>query len=254
MSVFGNRELSLWAPQLLLGLMLVAYGRDYVSIGVLDYVPTLGDSLSLFGYTAGIATILGVVLIAFAVVIVAAESGTDEEGNGETLASVSALIRASAFAGAAAILFYFYRQSYQSPRELVFDLWWVPILLLVGWFMFVYLQNRRQVASGTTAINRSQRDVSRSIENISELGTASIALAVTAVFAALSGFFTGVGQLADPLLGFADQGAYLLTVLIGYTSLGGEWRFDWLIPNLTPLQFVALTLLFGAVAIVVADR
>jgi len=110
------------------------------------------------------------------------------------------------------------------------------------------------VASGTTAINRSQRDVSRSIENISELGTASIALAVTAVFAALSGFFTGVGQLADPLLGFADQGAYLLTVLIGYTSLGGEWRFDWLIPNLTPLQFVALTLLFGAVAIVVADR
>ena len=254
MSVFGNRELSLWAPQLLLGLMLVAYGRDYVSIGVLDYVPTLGDSLSLFGYTAGIATTLGVVLIAFAVVIVAAESGTDEEGNGETLASVSALIRASAFAGAAAILFYFYRQSYESPRELVLDLWWVPILLLVGWFMFVYLQNRRQVASGTTAINRSQRDVSRSIENISELGTASIALAVTAVFAALSGFFAGVGQLADPLLGFADQGAYLLTVLIGYTSLGGEWRFDWLIPNLTPLQFVALTLLFGAVAIVVADR
>ena len=254
MSVFGNRELSLWAPQLLLGLMLVAYGRDYVSIGVLDYVPTLGNSLSLFGYTAGIATILGVVLIAFAVVIVAAESGTDEEGNGETLASVSALIRASAFAGAAAILFYFYRQSYESPRELVLDLWWVPILLLVGWFMFVYLQNRRQVASGTTAINRSQRDVSRSIENISELGTASIALAVTAVFAALSGFFAVVGQLADPLLGFADQGAYLLTVLIGYTSLGGEWRFDWLIPNLTPLQFVALTLLFGAVAIVVADR
>ena len=254
MSVFGNRDLSLWAPQLLLGLMLVAYGRDYVSIGVLDYVPTLGNSLSLFGYTAGIATILGVVLIAFAVVIVAAESGTDEEGNGETLASVSALIRASAFAGAAAIVFYFYRQSYRSPRELVFDLWWVPILLLVGWFMFVYLQNRRQVASGTTAINRSQRDVSRSIENISELGTASIALAVTAVFAALSGFFAGVGSLADPLLGFADQGAYLLTVLIGYTSLGGEWRFDWLIPNLTPLQFVALTLLFGAVAIVVADR
>jgi len=252
--VFGNRELSLWAPQLLLGLMLVAYGRDYVSIGVLDYVPTLGDSLSLFGYTAGIATTLGVVLIAFAVVIVAAESGTDEEGNGETLASVSALIRASAFAGAAAILFYFYRQSYRSPRELVVELWWVPILLLVGWFMFVYLQNRRQVASGTTAINRSQRDVSRSIENISELGTASIALAVTAVFAALSGFFTGVGQLADPLLGFADQGAYLLTVLIGYTSLGGEWRFDWLIPNLTPLQFVAITLLFGAIATVVVDR
>ena len=252
--MFGNRELSLWAPQLLLGLMLVAYGRDYVSIGVLDYVPTLGDSLSLFGYTAGIATTLGVVLIAFAVVIVAAESGTDEEGNGETLASVSALIRASAFAGAAAILFYFYRQSYESPRELVFDFWWVPILLLVGWFMFVYLQNRRQVASGTTAINRSQRDVSRSIENISELGTASIALAVTAVFAALSGFFAGVGQLADPLLGFADQGAYLLTVLIGYTSLGGEWRFDWLIPNLTPLQFVAITLLFGAIATVVVDR
>lgn len=252
--MFGNRELSLWAPQLLLGLMLVAYGRDYVSIGVLDYVPTLGNSLSLFGYTAGIATILGVVLIAFAVVIVAAESGTDEEGNGETLASVSALIRASAFAGAAAILFYFYRQSYESPRELVLDLWWVPILLLVGWFMFVYLQNRRQVASGTTAINRSQRDVSRSIENISELGTASIALAVTAVFAALSGFFAGVGQLADPLLGFADQGAYLLTVLIGYTSLGGEWRYSWIIPDLSPLQFVALTLLFGAVAIVVADR
>ena len=254
MSVFGNRELSLWAPQLLLGLMLVAYGRDYVSIGVLDYVPTLGDSLSLFGYTAGIATILGVVLIAFAVVIVAAESGTDEEGNGETLASVSALIRAGAFAGAAAILFYFYRQSYRSPRELVVELWWVPILLLVGWFMFVYLQNRRQVASGTTAINRSQRDVSRSIENISELGTASIALAVTAVFAALSGFFSGIGSLADPLLGFADQGAYLLTVLNGYTSLGGQWRYSWIIPKLNPLQFVALTLLFGAVAIVVADR
>jgi len=254
MSVFGNRELSLWAPQLLLGLMLVAYGRDYVSIGVLDYVPTLGDSLSLFGYTAGIATILGVVLIAFAVVIVAAESGTDEDGNGETLASVSALIRASAFAGAAAILFYFYRQSYQSPRELVFDLWWVPILLLVGWFMFVYLQNRREVASGTTAINRSQRDVGRSIENISELGTASIALAVTAVFAALSGFFTGIGQLADPLLGFADQGAYLLTVLIGYVSLGGEWQYAWLIPDLSPLQFVAITLLFGAIASVVVDR
>jgi len=254
MSVFGNRELSLWAPQLLLGLMLVAYGRDYVSIGVLDYVPTLGGSLSLFGYTAGIATTLGVVLIAFAVVIVASESSTDEDGSGETLVSVSSAIRAGAFAGAAAILFYFYRQSFESPRELVFTLWWVPILLLVAWFMFVYLQNRRQVASGTTALNRSQRDVSRAIESWSELGTASIALAVTAVFAAMSGFFSGIGSLADPLLGFADQGAYVLTVLIGYVSLGGEWRYAWIIPDLSPLQFVALTLLFGAVAIVVADR
>ena len=254
MSVFGNRELSLWAPQLLLGLMLVAYGRDYVSIGVLDYVPTLGNSLSLFGYTAGIATLLGVVLIAFAVVIVAAESGTGEDGNGQALVSTAAAIRAAAFAGVAAILFYFYRQSYASPRELVRDIWWIPLMLLVGWFMYVYLQNRRQVASGTTALNRSQRDASRAIESWSELGTASIALAVTAVFAALSGFFAGAGQLADPLLGFADQGAYLLTVLIGYTTLGGAWRFDWLIPNLSPLQFVAITLLFGAIATVVVDR
>ena len=96
--------------------------------------------------------------------------------------------------------------------------------------------------------------MSRAIESWSELGTASIALAVTAVFAALSGFFAGAGQLADPLLGFADQGAYLLTVLIGYPTLGGEWRFDWLIPNLSPLQFVAITLLFGAIATVVVDR
>jgi len=42
--------------------------------------------------------------------------------------------------------------------------------------------------------------------------------------------------------------------LIGYVSLGGEWRYAWIIPDLSPLQFVALTLLFGAVAIVVADR
>jgi hypothetical protein len=253
MSVFGNRELSLWAPQLLLGLMLVAYGRDYVSIGVLDYVPTLSISLETYGYAFSVATLLGVGLIGFSIVFRATqhrEWGAEDN----TLMDFAAAIRAAAFAGVAAILFYFYRQSYESPRELVFDFWWVPILLLVGWFMFVYLQNRRQVASGTTAINRSQRDVSRAIESWSELGTASIALAVTAVFAAISGFFSGVGSLADPLLGFADQGAYLLTVFIGYVSLGGEWRYSWIIPDLSPLQFVALTLLFGAVAIVVADR
>jgi len=230
--------------------MLVAYGRDYVSIGVLDYVPTLSISLETYGYVYSVATLVGVALVAFSIVFRATQQ-REWGAEGNTLMNFASAIRAAAFAGVAAILFYFYRQSYQSPRELVFDLWWVPILFLVGWFMFVYLQNRREVASGTTAINRSQRDVSRSIENISELGTASIALAVTAVFAAISGFFAGIGQLADPLLGFADQGAYLLTVLIGYVSLGGEWQYALLIPDLSPLQFVAITLLFGASASVV---
>jgi len=85
----------------------------------------------------------------------------------------------------------------------------------------------------------------------------AVAIVAGGVAAYYTTRFGGVliaSQLADPLLGFADQGAYLLTVLIGYTSLGGEWRFDWLIPNLSPLQFVAITLLFGAIAPVVVDR
>ncbi|WP_256403477.1 hypothetical protein [Halorubrum salinum] len=252
--MFASRNLSLWAPQVLLGALLLAYGQDYVAIDVLGMVPGLDRSLTIAGYTIGAATLLGLFAIAFAVVVVASESGSDEEGGGEALLSVAAAIRAGAFAGIVGIGVYFYRQTYASPRELVFSLWWVPLLLLVGWFMFVYLQNRRKVASGTTALNRSQRDVRRAIESWSELGTAAIALAVTAVFAAISGFFTGAATLAEPLLEFAGHGVYLLTVVIGYTNLGGEWRYGWVIPELSPLQFVAITLFLGAVAIVVHDR
>lgn len=252
--MFASRELSLWAPQALLGAMLLAYGQDYVAIDVLDMVPGLGRSLAVAGYSVGVATLVGIFAIAFAVVVVASVSGSDEDGGGETLLSVAAAIRAAAFAGIVGIGVYFYRQTYASPRELVLSLWWVPLLAIVGWFMFVYLQNRRQVASGTTALNRSQRDVKRAVESWSELGTAAIALAITAVFATLSGFFAGAGTLAEPLLEFAGHGVYLLTIVIGYTNLGGEWRYGWIIPDLSPLQFVAITLFLGAVAIVVHDR
>ncbi|MFW5905849.1 MAG: hypothetical protein ACOCUO_03300 [archaeon] len=129
------------------------------------------------------------------------------------------------------------------PIEVATSNWWLGVLFVVGLFAYWYLQHRRQVASPSTAINRTQRTATRSISSWTELVVGIGVLALTGAFAVASG-------MLDALAPYAGELGYLFTVFIGYVQLGGDagGTISSLIPSLEPMQWVGVTLFIAGVA------
>ncbi|MDR5657290.1 hypothetical protein RH831_08865 [Halodesulfurarchaeum sp. HSR-GB] len=121
--------------------------------------------------------------------------------------------------------------------------WWLAVLIVVGLFAYWYLQHRRQVASASTAINRTQRTAKRSISSWTELIVGIGVLVLTGGFAVASG-------MMDALAPYAGELGYLFTVFIGYVQLGGDagGTVASIIPSLEPMQWVGVTLFIAAMA------
>ena len=136
-----------------------------------------------------------------------------------------------------------------TPLEIVTTNWWVIPMAIIGLFAYWYIQHRRQVASASTAINRTQRTASRTVSSWTELFTGVIVLGLTFVFA----FATGV---LDAIAPYAGEITYLGTVFLGYVSLGGEagGEIAALIPEFSPLQWVGVTLFLGGMALYIQHQ
>ena len=129
------------------------------------------------------------------------------------------------------------------PVSVATSNWWIGVLVIVGLFAYWYLQHRRQVASASTAISRTQRTAKRSISSWTELIVGIGVLALTGGFAVASG-------MMDALAPYAGELGYLFTVFIGYVQLGGDagGTIASLIPSLEPMQWVGVTLFIAGMA------
>lgn len=247
-----QNQKELWVPPLALGMVLLL--ADHGVVGA-QYIPDLGMlswTFPVLGMAFGMMTLAGLVLLGMAVVVVV--SSSEDLGSNTTAGTLASGIRAGAFVGIIAILYYYYTASFDGLGDAVSSLWWVAALGVVGYMMFIYLQHRQNVASASTAIDHTQRTVSRNLEGYGQLVVGTVALVLAAILAVLQGALTGAAQLGEPLLGFAGEIAYLGSVFIGYASLGGEWYGSWLVPDLTAFQFAMIALMMGGIALVVRNR
>lgn len=130
------------------------------------------------------------------------------------------------------------------PIGTALSYWWVFPLLVIGLFAYWYMQERRQVASSSTAVNRTQRTAKRTISSWTELVAGIVVLALTAVFAVATG-------VLDAFAPYAGELAYLGTVFLGYVNLGGSagGEIASFIPSLTPTQWVGVTLFLGGLGL-----
>lgn len=199
--------------------------------------------------TTGVGIVVtAIVVLVLALVVMFGERGDDDDG---ALSELSLYIRTGAallFAGA--LLVYF---GVGGLVDLAWEFWWVPLLVVFGWFVYTYLDHRRSVASASTAIDRTQRSTRRTISGYSRLLVGVLVLGISFVAAVVSGALEALSGLGDVLVMFAGELAYLATVGIGYVQLGGSIPGAGLVPGLTPTQWAAGTLLLGAIAIMVGE-
>jgi hypothetical protein len=129
------------------------------------------------------------------------------------------------------------------------SLWWVPIVVVVGYIGYVFVDERTSAGSSSSATTQTNRRVGDTTEELANaglgmfvaiLGTAS-AVAITVI-----GSVEIVGDLLAP---FAGEVAYLGTVALGYLGLGGSLPYGWIVPDLGPAQFVAIAMIIGGLAI-----
>lgn len=237
---------------LLAGLLLMHIFVDGFS--VLGIGASFGGGIYdiLSGVGLGLSVLLGLAIVGVLAYIVILGS-RDPDSDPGALGEAALLIRTGAavvFVGAIALWL-----GADGAFRILSTYWWFLPLIAFGWFVYVYLSHRQQVASASTALDRVTRTTRREISEKSKLVTGTAVVGVTFVAAVVSGLLEGLSGLGDVLLMFAGEGAYLFTVLLGYVQLGGDvpaW-VDVLTPQLTGMQWAALTLLLGAVTIMVSE-
>jgi hypothetical protein len=211
----------------------------------------LWDILVGVGFGATGLVILAIVaVLAFVVILGERDAGEDAES---VLSEFSLLIRAGAvvlFLGTLGLYL-----GVDGAISFAMTYWWLLPLIGIGYLAYVYLSHRRDVASSSTAIDRTQRTVQRNVSSRTEAAAGAVVLAISFVAAAVSGVFAGLNGLGDVILMFAGELGYLFAVLIGYAQLGGEVPLvGWAIPALGPRQWLAITLFLGAAIIMVSQE
>lgn len=127
------------------------------------------------------------------------------------------------------------------------------LFVVMGYFVWMYLEHRRNVATASTAVNRMRRTVRRDISDWSEFATGIVIVALASVLAVVSGALGALQGLGEVLLPFAPEIAYITTVAVGYAQLGGEFAGSGFIPDLNSMQWLGITLMSGFIALVVRD-
>jgi hypothetical protein len=129
------------------------------------------------------------------------------------------------------------------------SLWWLPIVVFVGYVGYVFVDERTSAGSSSSATTGTSRRVS---DTSDEIATAGLGLVVAILATASTLAITvigGVEILGTLLKPFMGEVAYLATVALGYLGLGGSLPYGWIVPDLTPAQFVAIAMIIGGIAI-----
>jgi fructose-1,6-bisphosphatase/inositol monophosphatase family enzyme len=129
------------------------------------------------------------------------------------------------------------------------SLWWVPVVAVLGYIGYVFVDERFQGGSGGTATNQTNRRVQGTAEEVSNAGIGMfVAILGTAAAVAMT-IMSGLEVFGDLLAMFAGEAAYLVTVALGYLGIGGSLPGGWIVPDLSPAQFVAFALIIAGIAI-----
>lgn len=217
----------------------------FVENWIYPLVGLIGIGTVTTGITLVVGTIVFVVL--FAVVLFGSNVSSDGDED-PILPAVSSAIRA----GALAAFVYLVWTNFAIETLIRNGVVLVPVIVF-AWFVYVYLQNRRNVARTSTAVDRTRRDVSNSVENWTEVLFGAFVVAFAAGAAVFSGVFSASGGIGEVLLDFPGEIAFLIVTTIGFDQLGGEFLGAGVIPELNHIQWLGVTLTIGAVALVVRD-
>lgn len=129
------------------------------------------------------------------------------------------------------------------------SLWWVPVVAVLGYIGYVFVDERSQAGSGGTATNQTNRRVQGTAEEVANAGIGMfVAILGTAAAVAMT-LMSGLELFGDVLAMFAGEAAYLATVALGYLGYGGSLPGGWIVPDLSPAQFVAFALIIAGIAI-----
>jgi len=129
------------------------------------------------------------------------------------------------------------------------SLWWVPVLVVLAYIAYVFVDERFQGGSGGTATNQTNRRVQGTAEEVANAGIGMfVAILGTAAALAMT-LMSGLELFGNVLAQFVGEAAYLATVVLGYLGFGGSLPGGWIVPDLSPAQFVAFALIIGGLAI-----
>jgi len=129
------------------------------------------------------------------------------------------------------------------------SLWWVPVLVVLAYIAYVFVDERFQGGSGGTATSQTNRRVQGTAEEVANAGIGMfVAILGTAAALAMT-LISGLELFGDVLAVFAGEAAYLATVALGYLGYGGSLPGGWIVPDLSPAQFVAFALIIAGIAI-----
>lgn len=205
-------------------------------------------ALAIGWLTLGLGLTLAIpIAVVLAGVVLVADSAARREDVSSTgyAGSTASLIQAAGIVLAIWAVWYYI----DNPIQAAISNWWLFPLGIIGLFSYWYVQHRRDVASSSTAIDRTQRTASRTVSSWTELLTGIVVLGLTFGFA----FLTGI---LDAFAPYAGELAYLGTVGLGYLSLGGEkgGEIAALIPELSPISWVGVTLFLGGMALYIQHQ
>jgi hypothetical protein len=154
-----------------------------------------------------------------------------------------------ALGGAVAVGYVLFNTGIGGIADAVMAYWWAIPVAIAGYAAFAFVSERESAGSGQTANQWTARRVRRAGE---DFGDASVGLLV-GIFGAASAvalaLVQGLELFGDVLAQFAGEAAYLGTIVLGYLGYGGDFPGAWLIPDLSPIQFVAIALIIGGLAI-----
>jgi hypothetical protein len=199
-----------------------------------------GAGGTLFGLTGMRELLVGGGVVAFAVAIWrASEADSGEESTLWPLVSLVA-IAAIGYVVATDTAWFF---------GFIRSLWWVLIVVVVGYIAYVFVDERTSSSSGSSATKQTNRRVSDTSEEIATAGLGMF-VAILATASALAMAVIGSVEIFGDLLApFAGEVAYLATIALGYLGLGGSLPGGWIVPALGPVQFVAIAMIIGGLAI-----
>lgn len=197
--------------------------------------------VDVVGVLAGLASSSGVLFGLGAVGLAVAIWRASEAPNGE-----ESIVWPLVALGSAAAIGFVVLSDPGGFIDSAISLWWVPLLALVAYIGFVYVSEQM---SGGSATKGTRRRVESTTEEIADAGVGMAIGIVGAASALAIGLMSGVELFGDALAPVAGEAAYLGAVALGYLGLGGSLPGSGLVPSLSPIQYVAMALIIGGLAI-----
>lgn len=149
------------------------------------------------------------------------------------------------------VLYLLFTSEYAQEYGIVTMIFVAIPVVVVAWVAYLWFQNQRQYARTETTVRQTRRDIDRSFQRWGQIVIGVGLFFIAIIFGFLSGAMTAIAEIGEVIMPYAPELTYLITVAIGYVQMGGAMVGDWLIPELSALQFAGLALILGGIAIMV---